>query len=139
MKIGAVVPEENILIEITLRVHAFLVHTHLLYGIEVNGNTTSNHLSKLTVLNISLLCILQYKSTRTHSYELYQTYFTFPVQLLHKYQMLIFMHNYKYYRTRLPVVFSACFEENKLIHQYNTRHKDDFHTTVVASDVTVCF
>jgi len=46
----------------------------------------------------------------------------------------IFMHNYRYYRTKLSVVFSAYFEENKLIHQYNTRHKDDFHTNVVASE-----
>ena len=70
----------------------------------------------------------------THSYQLYQTYFTLPVQLLHKYQSLIFMHNYMYYRTKLPVVFSAYFEENKLIHQHNTRLKDDFHINVVASE-----
>jgi len=44
------------------------------------------------------------------------------------------MHNYRYYRTKLPVVFSDYFEENILIHQYNTRHKDDFHTNVVASE-----
>jgi len=64
------------------------VHSHLLYGIEMHvyANTTSNLLSKLTVLNNKLLRILQHKSTRTHSYELYQTYFTLPVQLLHKYQ-----------------------------------------------------
>ena len=65
--------------------------------------------AKLTVLNNKLLRILQYKPIRTHSYELYQTYFTLPVQLLHKYQILIFMHNYIYYRTKLPVVFSAYF------------------------------
>jgi len=110
------------------------VHSHLLYGIEIYANTISNHLSKLTVLNNKLLCILQHKSTRTHSYELHQTYFTLPIQLLHKYQIRIFMHNYRYYRTKLPVVFSAYFEENKLFHQYSTRHKDDFHINVVASE-----
>ena len=39
-----------------------------------------------------------------------------------------------YHRTKLPVVFSAYFEENILIHQHNTRHKDDFHINVVASE-----
>ena len=120
--------------EVLKMIYFAFIHSHLLYGIEVYANTTPNHLSKLTVLNNKLLRILQYKPIRTHSYELYQTYFTLPVQLLHKYQILIFMHNYMYYRTKLPVVFSAYFEENKLIHQHNTRHKDDFHINVVASE-----
>ena len=32
------------------------------------------------------------------------------------------------------LLYSAYFEENKLIHQYNTRNKDDFHANVVASE-----
>ena len=107
----------NKLPQVVLKMIYFaFVHSHLLYGIEIYANTTSNHLSKLTVLNNKLLHILQYKSTRTHSYELYQTYFTLPVQLLHKYQILIFMHNYRYYRTKLLVhnnMFLAHLE-NKL-------------------------
>jgi len=37
------------------------------------------------------------------------------------------MHNYVYHENKLPVVFSTYFEENKVIHKYNTRQKDDFH------------
>ena len=109
------------------------VHTHLLYGIEVYANTTSNHLTKLTVLNNKLLRILQHKPVKTHIAELYQTYFTLPVQLLHNYQILIFVHNYVHHRNKLPTVFSAYLEENKLIHHYITRQKDDFHTHTVES------
>ena len=43
----------------------------------------------------------------TYIPELYQTYFTLPVQLLHKYRILIFVHNYVYHRTKLPIVFSS--------------------------------
>ena len=69
------------------------VHSHLLYGIEIYGNTTANHLSKLLVLlNNRLLRILQHKPFKTHTTDLYNTYFTLPLQLLHSYQILVFMH-----------------------------------------------
>ena len=33
------------------------------------------------------------------------------------------MHNCVHHRNKLPVVFSTYFEENKVIHKYNTRQK----------------
>jgi len=59
------------------------VHLLLLYGLEVYANTTMNHLISLRTLNNKLLRILQQKPARTHTIELYRTYHTFPVQLLH--------------------------------------------------------
>jgi len=56
------------------------VHSHLSYGIEIYGNTTTNHLSKLLVLNNRLLRILQHKPFPTHTIDLYNTYFTLPLQ-----------------------------------------------------------
>jgi len=38
------------------------------------------------------------------------------------------MHKYVYQRSQLAFAFSAYFDENKLIHQYNARQKDDFNT-----------
>jgi len=64
------------------------VHPHLLYGIEVYGNTTSNHLSKLIILNNKLLRILQNKSIKAHNSELYKEHCTIPLHLLHQYQIL---------------------------------------------------
>ena len=120
--------------EVLRMVYFAFVHSHLLYGIEVYANTTLNHLSKIIVLNNKLLRILQHKTIRTHNVELYQNYFTLPVQLLHNYQILIFMHNYVHHRTKLPAVFSDYLAENKLIHNYNTRQKDDFHTHAVKTE-----
>jgi len=51
------------------------VHSHLSYGIEIYSNSTTNHLSKLLVLNNKLLRILQHKSFKTHTIDLYNTYF----------------------------------------------------------------
>ena len=86
-------------------------------------------------LNNKLLRILQQKPVRTHTAELYRTYNTLPIQLLHNYQILLLMHKYVYHRSRLPPAFSAYFDENKLIHQYNTRQKDNFHTYTVQSEI----
>jgi len=80
------------------------------------------------VLNSKLLRILQYKSIKSHSMDLYKTYSTLPIQLLHNYQILIFIHKYVYNKDKLPSVFSNCFEENSLFHCYDTRQKDHFHT-----------
>ena len=90
-----------------------------------------NHLISLRTLNNKLLRILQQKPARTHTVELYRTYHTLPVQILHNYQILKFMH-----RSRgIPPEFSAHFEENKIIHLHNTRRKDDFHTYIVEYEI----
>jgi len=104
------------------------VHPSLLYDrpIEIYANTTMNHLAKLIKLNNKLLRILQQKPSRTHTVLLYRTYHTLPVQLLHDYQILVFMHKYVHNRHQLPSVFSAYFDENNLIHHYNTRKKMTF-------------
>ena len=45
------------------------VHSHLSYGIEIYGNTATNHLSKLLELNNRLLRILQHKPSKTHTID----------------------------------------------------------------------
>ena len=45
------------------------------------------------------------------------------------------MPNYVHHRNKLPVVFSTYFEENKVIHKYNSRQKDDFHVDAIKSDI----
>jgi len=83
------------------------VHSHLSYGIEIYGNTTSNHLFKFLVLNNELFRILQHIPIKTHTIDIYNTYFTFILQLLHTHQILIFMHRYVHHRHELPVIFST--------------------------------
>ena len=44
------------------------------------------------------------------------------------------MYQYAYCRNKLSVVFSAYFDENKTIHDHDTRQKQDFHTYSVHSE-----
>ena len=100
------------------------VHSQLLYGIEVYANTTPNHLSKLITLNNKLLRILQKKSSKSHSAELYKTYNTLPVQLLHNFQILTFMHKYVYHRVKLRLYFvNILMKINKFISMIDSRKK----------------
>jgi len=55
-----------------------------------------------------------WRENETHNNDLYKNYFTLPLQLLHQFNILLFMHNYVYHRNKLPVVFSTYFEENKV-------------------------
>ena len=111
------------------------IYPHLLYGIEVYANTTLNRLAKLITLNNKLLRVLQNKPLRTYVHELYRSYLTLPVNLLHDFQILVFMHTYVHHKYKLPSVFATYLEENKFIHHYNTRQKDDFHSRSVHSDL----
>ena len=50
------------------------VDPHLLYGIEVYGNSSLSHLNKLIIFNNKLLRIVQNKSLRTPVIELYRNF-----------------------------------------------------------------
>jgi len=58
--------------EIFRLIYFVFVHLLLSYGIEICGNTTANHLSKLSVLNNRLLLtgILQHKPFNMHTTDL---------------------------------------------------------------------
>jgi len=53
---------------------AFL-HPHLLYGIEIYGNTYQKHLHKLIILNNKILRVLQNVSYDTPVVKLYADFF----------------------------------------------------------------
>ena len=85
------------------------VHPHLLYGIEVYGNSSLSHLNKLIILNNKLLRIVQNKSLRTPVIELYRNFNTLPLPQLHQFQLLCLVHKYLHCRSQLPIVFSKYF------------------------------
>ena len=83
------------------------VHPHILYGtgIEIYANTKISYLDKLIKLNNKLLRILQHKPITTPVFELYKSYDTLPIPLLHKQQLLLFAHKFIHHPKLLPEVF----------------------------------
>ena len=107
------------------------VHSHLLYGVQVYANTTTNHLSKLIILNNKLLRILQYKSLK----HIIQNYIKL-ILLCHWNYCIIFKYCYLFknmctIEVSCLLFFSTYFEENKLLHCHDTRQKNDFHRYAV--------
>ena len=111
------------------------VYPHLLYGIEIYGNTFYCHLNKIEKLNNKILRILQSKPIRTHTIELYVNYDTLPPTLLHTYQILLFVHKFIHHPQTLPDIFISYFTQNSFIHSYNTRGKSNLHLTAVQSEI----
>jgi len=70
------------------------VHTHILYCSEICGNTYQTHLSKLMILNNKFLHILPNQSIKTPIGNLYKTFNTLPLPLLHKYRILNFVQTF---------------------------------------------
>jgi len=64
---------------------------------------------------------------RTHIIDLYKSYSTLPIDLPHKYQILLFVHKFAHHSNRLPVIFASYFTQNKLVNHHDTRDKCDFH------------
>ena len=104
-----------------------LIHSKLLYGIEVYGNASLCYLDKLIKLNNKLLRILQGKPIDYPVYHLYKNYDILPIPALFKSNLLKFMFLYTHHKNLLPPAFINYFQLNSSIHQHNTRNKSDFH------------
>ena len=113
--------------EILKMLYFAFVYPHLLYGIEIYGNTYHSHLSKLETLNNKILRILQNKPLRTHTIDLYSSYLTLPLSLLHNFQILLFVHKFIHHSGKLPPVFMSYFIQNQFIHQHDTRTRCNLH------------
>ena len=66
------------------------IHSHLVYGIEIYGNTYINHLNRLAILSNRLLCILQNAPSDTPVVKLHANFNTLTVPELHTYGLSSF-------------------------------------------------
>ena len=82
---------------------------------------------------ITLYCALFSRNPFNFIIKLYQAFNTLPLELLHNYQILLFVHAYVYHKEKLPtcIVFSAYFDENKTVQYPNTRQTSDFDICTV--------
>ena len=111
------------------------VHSHLAYGIEIYGNTYTNLLNKLMILNNKLLHILQNAPRDIPVVKLYANFNTFTLPKLHTYQILKFVHKCIYHQNKLPSIFSNYFIQNSMIHVHNTRNRDHLYLELTHSSL----
>src|SRR6267154_1341112 len=104
-----------------------IIYPRILYGIEVYANTYLTYLHDLMILNNRLLRILQHKKYFTNTIDLYTTYVTLPINILFKYQLLLFAHDIFYKSEKLPKLFYSDRLTNSDVHNYSTHSNQDFH------------
>ena len=59
--------------------------------------------------------------------NLYADYRVLPVDVLHKFKVLMLMHKYLYSVESLPSAYSNYFTINNSVHHHHTRSSNDFH------------
>ena len=84
----------------------------------------NSYLYKLVKLNNKLLRILHGKSRRSTVLDLYENYNTLPLQQLHQFSVLVFVHKFIHHTDILPDIFHNYFTLNSSAHNYATRQKD---------------
>lgn len=113
--------------EILKTIYFAFVHPHILYGVEMYANTYASHLDKLIKMNNKILRILQNKPRLTAVSELYVTYNTLPIDVLHRQQLLLLAHKILHHPETLPEIFRNYLTLNQDIHNYNTRFKENVY------------
>jgi len=93
--------------DISKMIYYAFVHSHLIYGIEIYGNTYTKYINKLIIRNNEILRILQHAPLDTPVSQLYAT----------------FQFSY----SSIACIFSSCFTQNNVFHPYNTRTEDSLH------------
>src|SRR5260221_14345379 len=101
------------------QIYYALVHSHILYAVEIYANTFITYIDPLIKVNNKLLRILQNKPWRTPFKSLYHTYSALPVPDLHKLQLLCLVHRFLYNNAELPVMFQNYFILNCDVHVWN--------------------
>jgi hypothetical protein len=109
------------------------VHPHILYGVEIYGNTYASYLEKLQMVNNKILRILQHKEARTSLIDLYCSYENLPIDQLHLYQIMSLVHRFVYNREKLPKVYGQYFTINSSVHSHNTRSNNMLHLMPIRS------
>ncbi len=110
-----------------------LIYPRILYAIEIYANTYMTYLHDLFVLNNRILRIMQHKSFRVPTIDLYKSFNTLPVHKLFQYQLILHAHAIKFNSESLPKFFLANNLRNNDIHTHNTRTSQDFHRISITS------
>jgi len=104
-----------------------LVYPHLFYGAEVLVSASDKALNKIEILNKRLLKILQFKSLRISSCDIYKPYNVLSFKKLIKFKILLFVHKWYYDRNSLPDAFKNIFQVKSMVFHHNTRTNMDLY------------
>ena len=101
-----------------------LIHSILIYCIEIYANVSKSILHPLIVKCNRLLRLMQSKSRRTPVPELYSTFSTIPVDKQFQFYTIKIIHKFIYDSSKLPTSIANLFTRCSSVHGHSTRNKD---------------
>ena len=104
-----------------------LIHSKILYGLEVYGNTFLTYLHDLMILNNRILRIVLTQDRSCHVLTLYANINTLPIDKLFKFKILLLSHALIYKPTIFPTFFQEKMTLNNQVHSHDTRSSLNFH------------
>ena len=111
-----------------------LIHSKIIYAIELYANTFTTYLHDLIILNNRLLRISQKAKRSTNTDELYLNFNTLIIPQLFKLRILLFIHAIINKSSLLPPMFYNCLTYNQQIHHYGTRQSLDPHRVTYSTN-----
>ena len=104
-----------------------LILPYLSYGILIWGKTCKSYLDKLVKLQKWAIRTISNSHYRSHTAPLFAKYNFLTITDMYTMELGVFM--FKYSINDLPVAFKTFFSKRSDVHNYPTRHVNDFNIT----------
>jgi hypothetical protein len=104
-----------------------LVHSRIIYGIEVYGSAQKTLLSSLMISCNRVLRVLQEKQRRYPVHQLYLNFKAMSINNAFKFSILKLMYKCYYMKSTVPSVIHSLFTLNNSLHDHNTRSNALYH------------
>ena len=101
-----------------------LVYPYLYYGNIIWGSTYKTNLNRLKILQKRIVRIITKSSYDAHTAPLFHNYHLLNLDNIHTLQVGLFMFTVN--SKTIPSIFQSMFCKNSEIHQYATRHSNDY-------------
>ena len=122
--IGIIYKVKSLPLNFLIMLYSSMILLYLNYGFLVWGNTHQTSLDKVFLLQKKIIRIICNSPFRSHTDALFFENKILKVKDLYFFQLGQFMYNYN--NNMLPSVFQEMFFKDSSVHDYPTRHSDDF-------------
>ena len=102
------------------------IQSRIDYAIEIYGDASKKLIQRTQVHQNRILKILQYKNTHASTNAIHRDFGMLKISDQYELKILKLMHLYTYNKVKLPDVFQDLFQSRSSLHNYATRHNDNY-------------
>ena len=110
--------------DLMVKLYNTFIYSYIQYGIVVWGNAKANAIDRLISFQKRTLKMIAGKNRSAESAPLFKKFSILPIVDIYKYRLAYYM--YRINIQDIPNIKSLTFQRHHHIHNYNTRHHNDF-------------